>query len=46
VREVLTVEGSIASRSARGGTAGDRVAEQLRDLHESVAAAREALSGR
>ncbi|MGV9748150.1 argininosuccinate lyase [Rhodococcus zopfii] len=29
VREVLTVEGSIASRDARGGTAGDRVAEQL-----------------
>ena len=29
VREVLTVEGSIASRNARGGTAGDRVAEQL-----------------
>ncbi len=26
---VLTVEGSIASRNARGGTAGDRVAEQL-----------------
>jgi argininosuccinate lyase len=29
VREVLTVEGSIASRDARGGTAGERVAEQL-----------------
>nr|WP_139277841.1 argininosuccinate lyase [Rhodococcus marinonascens] len=29
VREVLTVEGSIASRDARGGTAGIRVAEQL-----------------
>lgn len=29
VREVLTVEGSIASRNARGGTAGDRVVEQL-----------------
>ncbi|GAA1881483.1 argininosuccinate lyase [Pseudonocardia ailaonensis] len=29
VREVLTVEGSIASRDARGGTAGVRVAEQL-----------------
>jgi len=29
VREVLTVEGSIASRNARGGTAGVRVAEQL-----------------
>jgi argininosuccinate lyase len=29
VREVLTVEGSVASRNARGGTAGVRVAEQL-----------------
>jgi argininosuccinate lyase len=29
VREVLTVEGSIASRNARGGTAGERVVEQL-----------------
>ncbi|MFZ2530032.1 MAG: argininosuccinate lyase [Rhodococcus sp. (in: high G+C Gram-positive bacteria)] len=29
VREVLTVEGSIASRDARGGTAGARVVEQL-----------------
>ncbi len=29
VREVLTVEGSLASRSAVGGTAPDRVAEQL-----------------
>ena len=32
VRQVLTVEGSIASRDARGGTAGVRVAEQLDDL--------------
>jgi len=29
VREVLTVEGSVASRDARGGTAPVRVAEQL-----------------
>ncbi len=29
VREVLTVEGSVASRNARGGTAGVRVVEQL-----------------
>ena len=29
VREVLTVEGSIASRNARGGTAPIQVAEQL-----------------
>ncbi|HET8992473.1 MULTISPECIES: argininosuccinate lyase [unclassified Rhodococcus (in: high G+C Gram-positive bacteria)] len=32
VREVLTVEGSVASRNARGGTAGVRVAEQLDDV--------------
>jgi argininosuccinate lyase len=29
VREVLTIEGSVASRDARGGTAPGRVAEQL-----------------
>nr|MBA3530185.1 argininosuccinate lyase [Propionibacteriaceae bacterium] len=29
VLSVLTVDGSIASRNGRGGTAGDRVAEQL-----------------
>jgi argininosuccinate lyase len=32
VHEVLTVEGSIASRDARGGTAGVRVGEQLDQL--------------
>jgi argininosuccinate lyase len=32
VRDVLTVKGSIASRDARGGTAGVRVAEQLQRL--------------
>ncbi|MEV4633152.1 argininosuccinate lyase [Rhodococcus coprophilus] len=40
VREVLTVEGSIASRNARGGTAGVRVAEQLATLRETAAALR------
>jgi argininosuccinate lyase len=45
LREVLTVVGSIASRNARGGTAGDRVAEQLADLRGAVAAARAALTG-
>ncbi len=44
VRTVLTVSGSIASRAARGGTAGDRVAEQLEDLTVTVAAARAAFS--
>ena len=34
VREVLTVTGSIASRDARGGTAGTAVAEQRRRLGE------------
>jgi argininosuccinate lyase len=32
VRDVLTVEGSISSRDARGGTAQVRVAEQLAEL--------------
>ncbi|MDP3893065.1 argininosuccinate lyase [Nocardioides sp.] len=36
VREVLTVEGSVASRSARGGTAPDRVREQLVELADAV----------
>ncbi|MEJ5998806.1 argininosuccinate lyase [Corynebacterium sp. H130] len=35
VRQVLTVEGAVASRATRGGTAGSRVAEQ----RERVAAA-------
>jgi argininosuccinate lyase len=37
VRDVLTVEGSVASRDSRGGTAPVRVAEQLAELRESVA---------
>jgi argininosuccinate lyase len=36
VRDVLTVEGSIASRSGRGGTAPGRVAEQLVELRTRV----------
>ena len=36
VREVLTVEGSVASRDARGGTAPVRVAEQLAELRGVV----------
>jgi argininosuccinate lyase len=36
VREVLTVAGSLASRSAFGGTAPVRVAEQLGRLRESL----------
>jgi argininosuccinate lyase len=37
VREVLTVDGSIASRNARGGTASERVVEQLAELEKAVA---------
>jgi argininosuccinate lyase len=37
VREVLTVEGSVASRDSRGGTAPDRVREQLAELRAAVA---------
>ena len=37
VRQVLTVEGSVASRRGRGGTAPDRVAEQLTELRAAVA---------
>jgi argininosuccinate lyase len=37
VREVLTVEGSLAARSAFGGTAPARVREQLADLRVLVA---------
>uniref|UniRef100_UPI0011844050 argininosuccinate lyase n=1 Tax=Mycobacterium tilburgii TaxID=44467 RepID=UPI0011844050 len=32
VREVLTIEGSVSSRDARGGTAPNQVAAQLRDV--------------
>ena len=37
VRAVLTAEGSVASRNGRGGTAPDRVAEQLAELRTAVA---------
>ena len=37
VRDVLTVGGSISSRNARGGTARERVAEQLTELRKTVA---------
>jgi argininosuccinate lyase len=40
VREVLSVEGSLASRSAKGGTAPARVAEQLDLVVTEVARAR------
>ena len=37
VRSVLTVEGSVASRRGRGGTAPERVTEQLAELRGVVA---------
>ncbi|WP_461022791.1 argininosuccinate lyase [Thalassiella azotivora] len=40
VREVLSVEGSLASRSSVGGTAPVRVAEQLSAARDAVGAAR------
>ncbi|MEU4252903.1 argininosuccinate lyase [Amycolatopsis sp. NPDC026612] len=44
VREVLTVEGSVSSRNARGGTAPERVAEQRARLEERVTVARQWLN--
>ncbi|MEY9951056.1 argininosuccinate lyase [Leifsonia sp. EB34] len=43
VRSVLTVEGSVASRTGAGGTAPDRVADQLASLTERVRALTRAL---
>ena len=37
VREVLTVDGSLASRDSRGGTAPVRVSEQLAELRARIA---------
>jgi argininosuccinate lyase len=39
VLDVLTVEGSIASRNGRGGTAENRVRDQLHEVAEELAAA-------
>ncbi|MDT9071365.1 hypothetical protein, partial [Escherichia coli] len=39
VREVLTIEGSVASRTGAGGTAPARVEEQRRELVERAQAA-------
>jgi argininosuccinate lyase len=44
VRNSLTIEGSVASRAGRGGTAPTRVAEQLTALTAAVSAARKGLS--
>ena len=45
VREVLTIEGSVSSRDARGGTAPSQVAAQLRGVLDSSAELRSRLSG-
>lgn len=45
VREVLTIEGSVASRDARGGTAPSRVSEQLGGLRDRAAQQRRWLNG-
>jgi argininosuccinate lyase len=44
VRDVLTVEGSVGSRTGRGGTAPARVGEQLAELRERIATARAAIA--
>lgn len=41
VRKVLTIDGAVASRTTKGGTAGVRVAEQRETVREHAAAARE-----
>ncbi|PPI12438.1 argininosuccinate lyase [Rathayibacter tritici] len=45
VRSVLSIEGSVASRDGVGGTAPDRVAEQLAQLTERVRVVRGSLRG-
>ena len=40
VREVLTIDGAVASRDTKGGTAGVRVADQREAVRERAAAAR------
>ena len=40
VRDVLTIDGAVAARATKGGTAGVRVAEQRETVRERAAAAR------
>jgi argininosuccinate lyase len=44
VRDVLSVEGSVASRRGRGGTAPERVREQLAELLDRIDTARASLA--
>ncbi|WP_062215452.1 argininosuccinate lyase [Streptomyces sp. NBRC 109706] len=46
VREVLTVEGALAARSARGGTAPTAVAQQLTELKAELGQQREWIAAR
>ena len=43
VRQVLTVDGSVASRNARGGTAPERVGAQLETVRQAVDGMRQSL---
>ena len=43
VRDVLTVEGSVRARNARGGTAPEQVAAQLTSVRETVTGLRQRL---
>ncbi len=43
VREVLTIEGSVAARRGRGGTAPERVREQLAEVGERLRESRDLL---
>lgn len=43
VRQVLTVEGSVAARDARGGTSPQQVATQLKGVRDTVSGLRERL---
>jgi argininosuccinate lyase len=45
VRDVLSVQGALEARSARGGTAPARVADQLAELHDTVAQQQEWAAG-
>jgi argininosuccinate lyase len=45
VREVLTVEGSVSARTARGGTAPTQVAKQLADVRNTADQLRNRLRG-
>ena len=45
VREVLTVEGSVSARTARGGTAPTQVAKQLADVRSTADQLRNRLRG-